>query len=297
MYKLKKMKAGLFLMTFKGFSVLRSLVDHGYAGHIGFVCIGKDAHVGNDYSAELTACCNENSILVTDAKEAKQHAAAVDYTIAISWRWMLEADNLIVLHDSLLPKYRGFAPLVNMLKNGETRIGVTAIFAAAEYDKGDIIAQSGSNITYPIKVEKAIETVTQNYIEVVDFIFKTITSGKPLEGKPQIESDATYSLWLDDRDYKIDWQKDSAYIKRFIDAVGFPYSGAFALVNGEKVMISEAEIVEDVKIENRDVGKIIYFHEKFPVVVCGSGLLKITAAVNDNKESIFPLAKFRLRFE
>lgn len=292
------MKAGLFLMTYKGFRVLQSIIDSGYASHIGFVCIGKDANVKNDYRAEIEKCCTENNILRIESKDARQYAAEVDYTIAISWRWLLEAENLIVLHDSLLPKYRGFAPLVNMLKNGETRIGVTALFAADEYDKGDIIAQSATDITYPIKIEKAVETVTANYIEAVDFIFKTITTGKPLESKPQNESEASYSLWLDDRDYKIDWKKDSAYVQRFIDAVGFPYHGAFAFLNGKKIIIRDAEVMEDVKVENRDVGKIIYFHEKFPVVVCGSGLIKIADAVYDEtKESIFPLEKFRIRFE
>ncbi|RZJ29391.1 MAG: methionyl-tRNA formyltransferase [Flavobacterium sp.] len=292
------MKVGLFLMTYKGYRVLQSVIESGFASHIGFVCIGKDANVGNDYSGEIEQCCLRHNIVSIEAKDAKQYAATVDYSIAISWRWMLDPENLIVLHDSLLPKYRGFAPLVNMLKNGEARIGVTAIFAGDEYDKGDIIAQSGSDISYPIKIEQAIETVTANYIEVVEFIFETITAGKKLQGKAQIESDATYSLWLDDRDYKIDWQKDSGYIKRFIDAVGFPFHGAFSIVNDEKIVIREAETLGDVAIENRDVGKIIYFHEKFPVVVCGSGLLKITDAVYDGtQESIFPLKKFRLRFE
>jgi methionyl-tRNA formyltransferase len=52
-----------------------------------------------------------------------------DFNIAISWRWMLKVSNLIVIHDSLLPKYRGFSPLVNMLINGEDTLGVTVLFA------------------------------------------------------------------------------------------------------------------------------------------------------------------------
>ena len=49
-----------------------------------------------------------------------------------------------------MPKYRGFAPLVNSLVNGEKIIGVTALFASEEYDNGDIIMQSSVDITYPI---------------------------------------------------------------------------------------------------------------------------------------------------
>ena len=89
---------------------------------------------------------------------------AVDYQLAIGWRWLISGtENLIVLHDSLLPKYRGFAPLVNSLINGEQEIGVTAIWAGPEFDAGEIIFQEKAGICYPIKIQEAIEIVSGLY--------------------------------------------------------------------------------------------------------------------------------------
>ena len=65
------------------------------------------------------------------------------FKFAIGWKWIIDnTSQLIVLHDSLLPKYRGFSPLVNSLINGDTLTGVTALFASSEYDKGEIIEQA-----------------------------------------------------------------------------------------------------------------------------------------------------------
>ena len=52
---------------------------------------------------------------------------------------------MIIFHDSLLPKYRGFAPLVNSLINQEKEIGVTAIKASQNYDEGDTVTDNIGN--------------------------------------------------------------------------------------------------------------------------------------------------------
>ena len=79
--------------------------------------------------------------------------------MAVSWRWMIKhpKNKLIVFHDSILPKYRGFAPLVNMLINGEKEIGVSAIFGADEYDS-EIISEK-TTISYPIKIQKPFRLI------------------------------------------------------------------------------------------------------------------------------------------
>ena len=92
------------------------------------------------------------------------------YSIAIAWRWLIPIEThntLIILHDSLLPKYRGFAPLVNMLINHEPSIGVTALFANEEFDRGDIICQKSDSVVYPIRIDEAIEKVSKLYVEIV----------------------------------------------------------------------------------------------------------------------------------
>jgi methionyl-tRNA formyltransferase len=291
-------KISLFLMTKKGYITLKSIIEAFTPSVINCVISAKDENIQEDYYEEIKKLCKIHNILFLDRK----HYNEVDslYLFAVSWRWLIKMNNnqhLIVFHDSLLPKYRGFAPLVNSLINGEEEIGVTALFANEEYDRGNIIAQRKTKIEYPIRIQEAIELNNSNYISLTLGIIETLQNGKSLISYAQDENLATYSLWRDEEDYKIDWSLTSFQIHRFINAVGFPYKGASATLESQKVRIYEAEIVEDVQIENRDIGKIIFLSDQYPVVVCGKGLIKLTNIVKDeNRESVLPLKKFRCRF-
>ena len=93
---------------------------------------------------------------------------------------------------------------------------------------------------------------------------------------PQDDSIASYSVWRNDDDYKIDWQQPSSSIKRFIDAVGWPYRGARTSTSkGIDIIIDDAVEVQGKECELRHVGKVIYKDDDCPVVICGEGLLKI----------------------
>ena len=284
-------------MTKKGFEVLKSLVERKLDFAISRVVVGADKNIENDFANEIIQVCNTSNIIYKLRNEFFHETS--DYAIAISWRWFIPNKNskLIVLHDSLLPRYRGFSPLVNMLCNKEKEIGVTAIFASDEYDKGDIIAQSSTKISYPIKVSCAIDLVSKNYVDLVLKIFSTLLEGGEIIAMQQDEEVASYSLWRDASDYTIDWRRDSEDVLNFINAVSSPYEGAVTYMNGRcKVRILDAELEADVKIENRDVGKVIFFKGKYPVIVCGSGLIKLLKVVDDKtREDLLPLKRHRIK--
>ena len=156
----------LHLMTEKGFEVLKTIIH--FKNLIAFVIIGKDASVNDDYSEKITTLCIDNNIEFY----FRENQPKIDkniYVMAVSWRWMIKhpKNKLIIFHDSILPKYRGFAPLVNMLINGEKEIGVSAIFGADEYDRGEIISQKKTTIDYPIKVQEAIQINIENFKSLV----------------------------------------------------------------------------------------------------------------------------------
>ena len=286
-------------MTEKGFHVLKNTAS-AYKNLFGLVVVGSDKSLQKDYEAEIIQLCIEQNIPYVKKAEFSQ-TIATKYAIAIAWRWLIHhpADKLIVLHDSLLPRYRGFAPLISSLINGEKEIGVTAIFGASEFDTGDIITQSKSTIQYPIKIAEAISIVNTNYVAAMTTILETIQNNDELKANPQKSEDCSYSVWRDELDYKIDWNQSSAYIRRFIDALGFPYKGAFTLWESQTVRIFDAEEVEDVKIELRHPGKLLFIKNNKPIIICGSGLLQINSASiehKDGSEDLLPLKKFRLRF-
>lgn len=288
-------KLTFFLMTQKGFRVLKSFLDEFGRARIDCVIGSKDANVQNDFYSEIADLCAERAVIFKDRSSCQ--GLQTDYAFAVSWRWKIRnSARLIVFHDSVLPRYRGFAPLPTALINGEERIGVTALFASDEYDSGDIILQKSVAISYPIKIQKAIEISCELYVDLVSEISRIIFSGDSLASRKQDESGASYSLWRDDEDYRVDWSSSTEKIKRFIDSVGYPYRGALTALNGEPVRIFDAEIEPDVKIEDRIPGKVIFVRDNFPVIVCGSGLLKITDLQDNEGHSLLPLRKFRSRF-
>jgi methionyl-tRNA formyltransferase len=286
----------LFLMTRKGYKVLETL-GRDFRELIDYVVTQRDKSVQDDYYAEIRRLCEQLNIPCYDRHETYQITSK--YALVVSWRWLinLNATTPIIFHDSLLPKYRGFNPLVSYLIKGERKIGVTALFAADMYDRGDIIGQAVSEISYPKKIVDAIEIVANDYAKLAGQITGEIQRGASIVGKPQCEAEATYSLWRDEEDYRINWHLSAPEIRRFVDAVGFPYKGASTLVNGKPARVFDVEELDDVIVENRTPGKVIFIKDSLPVVVCGQGLVKITTLTDETGESLLPLRNMRSRFK
>ncbi|AHC22015.2 methionyl-tRNA formyltransferase [Paenibacillus polymyxa] len=290
-------KITMFLMNEKGYAVLKNFLQMFGAKYIDSVVVAEDKNVRKDYYDDIWKVCTENQISVLDRGDVSTIKSEISF--AIGWKWIIkDVDKLIVFHDSLLPRYRGFAPLVNSLINREDLLGVTALFASEEYDRGEIIAQRSLNVKYPIKIEKAIEEISKLYVSLVEEVMRKLISGQVINSEVQDENRATYSLWRDEEDYTINWYEDAIYIKRFIDATGYPFKGASSFIEETKVRITDSVVVDDVKIEIRTPGKIIFFEDGFPIVVCGKGLLKILSIRDDkSQKELLPLKKFRVRFK
>lgn len=289
-------KIRLYLMGEKGLHILKSLKNEFGINIIECVISEKDRNMLNDYYNDIQSFCSENEI--SFFKRAHNIDTRVDYSFAIGWQYLISnEEKLIIFHDSILPRYRGFNPLVTALINGDKEIGATALFATSNYDCGDIVEQKKISIDYPIKISEAIYKMKFIYSDIAKDIVEKILKGNEITAIKQDESLATYSLWRDDLDYFIDWNWDASRIYRLIESVGAPYQGAQTYANGIQVVINQAVSLPDIVIENRAVGKVIMIDNSFPVVVCGSGLLKILdAKIFASDESLLPLKKFRTRF-
>jgi len=283
-------------MTKKGYRLLADTVDE-FRPLFKHVVIGRDLSLVDDYYEQTVALCERHNIAWSE--RASGHAFATDYVVAIGWRWLVDfpENRLVVFHDSLLPRYRGFNPLVTALINGDKKIGVTALFGAERFDSGPILAQASLDVSYPCTIAQAIEQIAACYAETAVDVFEELRHDRPLYGIAQDETAATFSLWRDDADYRVDWSQPAEKLARFIDAVGSPYSGATTLVNGHPARISKVEPIADVNVENRTIGKVIWVESACPVVVCGTGLLRvITLTDMETGASLLPLERFRSRF-
>ncbi len=198
-------------------------------------------------------------------------------TFLVGWQHLLPqvTPSTVVFHDSLLPRYRGFAPTVTALIKGDREIGVTALTPTDVIDQGPIIAQRAVPISYPIKIQTALELQAGLMTDIAVDIIEQWKCGE-LSSKPQQEEMATLSIWRDDADYEIDWSNSADAIERFVNAVGHPYAGARTTVGGtETIRVLDVTALPDMPFEIRDEGKIWRLDSGRPTVVCGSGMLRI----------------------
>lgn len=298
----------LFIATEKGYSTLYNAVNKGFLGSIGCVITFKEDNVELSYHEKIKQICEKNNIQFYMWNEIKDNLLdcikehKITGAIAIAWRFLLPLkindmleDKLIVFHDSLLPKYRGFAPTPTAIICGESIIGITALFATEKVDQGEIILQKKINIeeTEYIKdiIEKQSKLCEEAFIEILD----KMNTGK-IMSIPQNELEATYSIWRSPEDCEINWNLTSKEIYNFIRAVASPYPGAFTYLEGRKIIITRALVVEDLNFVQRHCGKIWSINNNEPNIVCGSGMLKIVSAKYENGEKVvFKKVRVRLK--
>lgn len=290
-------KFTLYLLTKKGFDCLKYLVGNlTYKNSLSQIVIARDKGNKEDYYNEIKTLCTKEGISVFD--RVSHEIKETDYGVAIGWKWLInDCKNLIVIHDSLLPKYRGFSPLVNMLINGEKTIGATAIFASKMMDEGDIITQEKELIEYPIKINDAIDIMSKIYVRIIKKIFKILHETGSLDAIPQNEQLATYSLWRDEDDYLINWKTNAVSIERFVNAVSYPYSGAITFLSDDTLLrLIEVKALPKYKFEHNCEGKIFMYKDGFPLVACKSGAIAILKAVDDSGE-IYSFKRLRQKLK
>jgi methionyl-tRNA formyltransferase len=295
-------QVGLYLMSSKGLAVLRGVIDAYGPSHIGFVVYASDPGVAADWSTEIAALCRHHHVPCIERRSVGATLPDVSLLLAVSWRWLLAPhamQQLVVLHDSLLPRYRGFAPLVNSLINGEPLIGVTAVIATAEapVDSGPIVAQLSKAVSYPITIAQAIAYLEPVYVALALEVVERHQHGN-LVGTAQDENQATFSPWLDDTDYSIDWTASARDVRRFVDAVGYPYRGAAAELDGQVVRVLRCvEHPSPMRLERAAAGKVLSADPLGPCVACGSGtVVLLDVRIGDTAQSALPLKRFRSRF-
>ena len=146
------------------------------------------------------------------------------------------------VHASLLPKYRGAAPIAWAIFNGEEVTGVTIMKMDEGMDTGPILAVREE----VIRPDDTTETLGQRLSEIgAALIVETLD--KWLAGRitpvPQDPHHATYAPPLKKSDGKIDWARPAAEIERQIRAMT-PWPGAFTTIEGKMLKIFKAEVVD-----------------------------------------------------
>ena len=186
----------------------------------------------------------------------------------------------INLHVSLLPKYRGAAPMQRAIMNGEKQTGVTVMYMDEGLDTGDIISVEA----FPIEKDDDFESIHDRSALVgAKLLSRTVDDifAGNIKRTKQDESLATYAAKVEKADAKIDFTLDNMALDCRIRGVT-PIPGAFAYHNGKMLKIMRA-IPVDGKGKPGEVIALDGSGEGYITVACGSGAIKITGVIPEGK--------------
>jgi methionyl-tRNA formyltransferase len=175
------------------------------------------------------------------------------------------------MHGSLLPKYRGRAPINWAVLHGEPRIGMTLHRMVRAPDAGPIVDQEGVEIGPRDTAEQAFRKALPCARRVLERQIDALLAGTAKE-TPQDDSQATYFGGRKPEDGRIDWTQTTRQIFNLIRAVTDPYPGAFTDFGSARLMIWWAE--PDPPANRGRPGEILSLDPL--VVATGDGALELT---------------------
>jgi len=148
------------------------------------------------------------------------------------------------LHGSLLPKYRGGAPLVWAMIHGEKETGVTLFYLEDGVDEGDIIGQESFSLGETETIADALTKLDEAAQRLLERTLPLLAKGQAPR-LSQNHAEATTFPQRSPADGEIDWSWSVKRIRDFIRAQTRPYPGAFTRIDGKKVILWDAEVLED----------------------------------------------------
>lgn len=175
----------------------------------------------------------------------------------------------INVHASLLPKYRGGAPIHYAIMNGEKEAGITIMEMVQKMDAGDMISKA----SIPISDEDNVGTMFEKLAIVGrDLLLKTLPDylAGHLIPEKQDESQATFSPNITSEQELLDWTRSSRDLFNQIRGM-YPWPVAYTLLNGERFKVYKAHMSEGTG----HAGEIIEKTKRSLVVACGQGALSL----------------------
>jgi methionyl-tRNA formyltransferase len=177
----------------------------------------------------------------------------------------IPAAGFINVHFSLLPAYRGAAPINWAIINGEPQTGVTTMRIVAELDAGDILLQEAVTIE---ATETAVELATRLSDQGAALLSRTLANLASITPRVQAHHRATFAPILQREDGLIDWANLTApeIIRRLRGLQ--PWPGIYTLWQGTRLVISEASAITVNEDEWLQPGRIVQADKNGIVVSC-----------------------------
>jgi methionyl-tRNA formyltransferase len=176
----------------------------------------------------------------------------------------LPSKGTINLHASLLPKYRGAAPINWVLINGETKTGLTTFFLQKKVDTGNIILQKEVDILSDETAGELSGRLAKLGAELLSETIDLLEKGE-LELKRQDDSQVSLAPKITKEICEIDWSKTAVEIKNLIRGLS-PVPAAFSLFKGKVLKIYRAKILDE-EFSQAKIGEIIQSNQTKSFIV------------------------------
>jgi len=205
------------------------------------------AQTASEYAIPAIAPLEVNVATVT----SKIATLRPDFLFSFYYRQMIKPALLMVptsgalnMHGSLLPKYRGRAPVNWAVLHGERETGATLHYMTEKPDNGDIVAQRAVPILPDDTAREVFDKVTLAAEIALDSVMPALLAGTAPR-MPQDASRASYFGGRKPADGVIDWSKDAATIHNLVRAVAPPYPGAMTHVAGRPARVLRSRVLHE----------------------------------------------------
>ena len=219
----------------------------------------------------------------------KDRISNLDYLIVASFGYILGESILslpkhgcINVHPSILPKWRGAAPIQRAIEAGDKVTGVSIIKMASNLDAGPIwgiveqeIDKNDTYVDLEAKLAKISLQMLQKFLS---------TPYDKIIYNPQNEKKATYAKKIIPNELKIDWTRPAVEIVRKINAF-YPKPCTYTYLNDRRLKFGKAEVLEHQKFLKKAPGTLLVSKDKkeaLLAIYCGSGMLKINLIQKDS---------------
>ena len=224
-----------------------------------------------EFASQRNLTIHQPFKIKTEEAKALFSSHRADAAIVVAYGKILPAEFLnaprhggINVHFSLLPKYRGAAPVNWAIVNGEKETGVTTMKIVAELDAGPILLQCPTEIQ---ESETAPELLTRLAEIGAELLSETLKRFDTIQPRPQQDQEATLAPLLKREDGLIDWSTDAFAIQRRVQ--GFqPWPNAYTSLRSQRLIIWKAapEWIEQLAFPP---GQIIEARGDRLIIACG----------------------------
>ena len=247
------MHAVVFAYHDVGVNCLGALLDAGI--QVDLVVTHQDDPNENVWFGSVAKLCAEKNIpyITPNANELvdlipKLQTLAPDYIFSFYYRFMIPEQILgcakiaaLNMHGSLLPKYRGRAPVNWAILHGETETGATLHIMEAKPDAGDIVGQAAVSIGPDETATDVFSKVSQAAVSVIKAVLPSLTQGN-VPRKPNELQKGNYFGGRKPADGQIHWHQTAKQVHDLVRAVAPPYPGAFTEHEGKTMIVARTTL-------------------------------------------------------